>query len=123
MVKILVVDDEKDIRLLLKTILELDGYKVVTVASGRQCLNKLKKENFDLILLDIMMPKMSGFEVQEKIKSDPETKDIPVIMISARSDNLAKAIAKHGKYHVDDYLEKPISKNELLRAVRRALLK
>ncbi|HIE08638.1 MAG TPA: response regulator, partial [Armatimonadetes bacterium] len=76
--KILVVDDEKHIVRLVQVNLERAGYEVITAYDGDEALKKVKEERPDLIVLDVMMPKMDGFEVMKHLKADPTTRDIPV---------------------------------------------
>src|SRR5215212_6387668 len=82
---LLVVDDNKVNRILLARGLEGDGHKVETAENGKQALNKLRTEAFDLVLLDIEMPEMNGYEVLETCLQDPELRDIPIIMTSSRN--------------------------------------
>lgn len=81
--KILIVDDVMSNVLLLKVLLTNEKFNIVTATNGQQALEQVKKENPDLILLDVMMPDMSGFEVAQRLKSDIETKDIPIIFLTA----------------------------------------
>jgi DNA-binding response OmpR family regulator len=117
--KILVIDDEEDILNLVRLILEDAGYQVRTETDGREALKKLEKEKFDLILLDIMMPFLSGWEVLETMRSADRTKDIPVALLTARAspreDNLP--------YPTDycDYITKPFEPDDLLRRIRHIL--
>ncbi len=106
MVKILVVDDEIDIADTLKILLERRGYEVVTANSGREALEKVKKERPDVILLDVMMPDMSGWDVCKKIKEDASTKDIPVIMLTILFGEEEKK--KSFEVKADAHIEKPI---------------
>ena len=84
--KIMVVDDEPDTVDLVKLVLETEGFEVMTAYSGSECLMKLEKEEPDAVLLDIMMPELDGFAVLRKLKADPATKDIEVIMLTNLSD-------------------------------------
>ena len=85
MTKIMIVDDEFDIRLVLSMTLEDSGYEVVEAVNGSEALASVRSVNPDLILLDINMPEMDGFQVLEQLKSYRDTSEIPVVMISARS--------------------------------------
>jgi sigma-B regulation protein RsbU (phosphoserine phosphatase) len=103
--KILVVDDEPFNVDYLEQELEDLGYEILTAINGREALDKVQSEVPDLILLDIMMPIMDGFEVLSRLKTDPSTRDIPVIVISANSD--LQSVVKGIKQGAEDYLPKP----------------
>jgi len=120
MTKIMVVDDEPDLVEVVKLILESDGYQVVTALSGQEALDKIEREMPDLVLLDIIMPKMDGWEVHSRIKSNPQTHDIPVIMLTAKDQRIDKLIGLH-VVRVDDYITKPFGRAELLERIRRVL--
>lgn len=120
MSKILVVDDEKNIRLVVGKSLEKSGFDVYYAVDGVQAVDKANKLNPDLILLDLRMPKMNGFLVLEALKSDAATEEIPVIILSALSeeDNVQKAISSGA----EDFLVKPISQSDLLAAVEESIM-
>jgi len=118
--KIMVVDDEPDVVDLVKLVLESDGFDVVTAYSGKECLEKLEKATPDLILLDIMMPQMDGWEVYSRLRGNPRTKDIPVAMLTAKSQSIDKMIGLH-VVKVDDYITKPFGRSELLERVKKIL--
>lgn len=118
--KIMVVDDEPDVVDLVKLVLESDGFRVVTAYSGKEALEKIGKEMPDLVLLDIMMPQMDGWEVYSRIRANPKTKDIPVAMLTAKSQSIDKMIGLH-VVQVDDYITKPFGRSELLERVKRIL--
>ncbi|UBM61871.1 response regulator [Candidatus Sulfidibacterium hydrothermale] len=110
--KILVVDDMAINLELIKSVLGKDGkYSLVTVTDGVSAIRKAKTNNFDLILLDIMMPGMDGYEVCKILKSYPTTKDIPIIFLTALND--PKNIQKAFQFGAVDYISKPFSKEEL----------
>lgn len=111
MKKILVVEDEENIANLIKDTLKMGKYTVENVFDGQEALNKINNEKFELIILDIMLPKLNGFEIMEKIKS----KDIPIIFLSARNDvsTIVKGLSEGGK----DYITKPFEPLELLARV------
>jgi len=115
--KILVVDDEKHIVRLVQVNLERRGYQVITAYDGIECLEKVKKEKPDLIILDVMMPRLDGFETLKRLKSDPETRDIPVVMLTARAQD--KDVLTGYVLGTDLYLTKPFSPIELLTMVER----
>lgn len=113
--KILIVDDNpKNIQVLAGFLTE-NGYELEYSLSGIQALQWIDKENFDIILLDIMMPEMDGFEVCQKIKSNPKNKDLPVIFLTARTD--IESIKKSFEIGGVDYLSKPFNGEELLARV------
>ncbi len=118
--KIMVVDDEPDVVDLVKLVLESDGFSVVTAYSGKEALEKIDREMPDLVLLDIMMPQMDGWEVYSRIRANPKTKDIPVAMLTAKSQSIDKMIGLH-VVKVDDYITKPFGRSELLERVKRIL--
>jgi len=86
---LLVVDDNEDNRELLRRMLERQGYTVALAAGGEECLDRLEREQFDIVLLDVMMPGLSGFEVLSRIKENPATKSVPVIVVSALGESSA----------------------------------
>ncbi len=117
MEKILVIDDESGIRTSLKGILEDEGFEVKTCESGEECLSLLKAENFDLILLDIWLPNMSGIEVLKKIKTMEENPQVVMITGHGSIETAVKA-TKLGAY---DFLEKPLSLEKVVLTVKNAL--
>jgi DNA-binding response OmpR family regulator len=109
--KIMVVDDEPDIVKLVKISLEMANYDVIEAFSGIEALEKTKEGLPDLFLLDIMMPDMNGYEVCEKLKADDSTKNIPVVMLTAKGQ---KGDAEQGlKVGAEDYIIKPFDPYEL----------
>ena len=117
---ILVVDDEQDIRHLIVLILEAAGYQVSQAESGMAALEILSQQNFELVILDIMMPEMDGWEVCRQIKSRQQTKELPVLILTVRSQPLDRVIGLE-VVHADDYLTKPFERQDLLAAVERLL--
>ena len=118
MKKIMVVDNEPDIVDLTRTVLELGGYNVVTANSGEECLRKLEKEKVDLVLLDIMMPGMSGWDVFNRIsKKSPEIK-VAFMSILEISDKRKQVLLEEG---LADYIMKPFDKDSLLNRVDKIL--
>ncbi len=115
--KILAVDDERHIVRLVEVNLQRAGYEVVTAYDGREALEKVKSERPDLVVLDVMMPYMDGFEVLKNLKSDPSTAEIPVIMLTAKAQDAD--VFRGWQSGVDCYLTKPFNPMELLTFVKR----
>ena len=110
--KILIVDDVMSNVLLLKVLLTNEKFAVATASNGRQALEQVEKENPDLVLLDVMMPDMSGFEVAQHLKSNPNTADIPIIFLTAL--NSTADIVKGFQVGANDFISKPFNKEELI---------
>jgi adenylate cyclase len=107
-VRILIVDDNEDNRYTLARRLQREGWtNVASAENGREALDRIVKERFDLVLLDIMMPEVNGYEVLEKLKADPRTRDIPVLMISALSE--IESVVRCIGLGAEDYLPKPFN--------------
>lgn len=117
--KIIVVDDELDILDFVQISLEADGFEVITASSGKEALAKIKQESPDLILLDLMMPQMDGYEVMRILKADKQTRNIPVIMLTALAqvDDKIKGL----NTGADDYITKPFDLRELTARVNAVL--
>jgi len=116
---VLVVDDEPMARTLLRLMLVRAGFQVTEAEDGYDALAKVKGNQPDLILLDVMMPGIDGFVVCETLRSEEETSRLPIIMLSAKTD--LNSISKGLKVGATKYLTKPISPDELTRQVRDAL--
>jgi CheY-like chemotaxis protein len=119
MASILVVDDDDDIRVLIQTVLETIGHTVTLAANGQEGLNKLRRKQFELVILDIMMPTMSGYEVLEQIREMPSRAETPVIVVTAKHD--PSGVLREVKSGALDHLAKPFLPEELEEAVARAL--
>ncbi len=117
--RILVVDDEIYIVHILDFSLGMEGYEVLTALDGEQALERLKNDKPDLIVLDIMMPKVDGYEVCRAIKSDPETQHIPVILLSAKGRNVDQKMGFD--VGADDYITKPFSPRKLVERINSLL--
>ena len=116
---ILVADDQAANRELLTELLTTQGFKIITAADGPEALDQLRRVPTDLVLLDVMMPRMTGFEVCEKIKANPDTYLIPVILVTGLSDkeNRIEGI----RVGADDFLTRPVDRTELLARVTSLL--
>lgn len=117
--KILAVDDEEHIQELLKFNLENSGYKVICCSTGTEALKLAKIEKPDLILLDVMLPGIDGYDVCKEIRKDNNISSIPIIMITAKSEELDKILGL--ELGADDYMTKPFSIRELLARVKAVL--
>jgi adenylate cyclase len=118
--RILIVDDNEDNRYTLQLLLESDGHeRIASAASGNEAIALIEKEKFSLVLLDLMMPDLNGDEVLKLIKSDPDKRDIPVVMISADTD--AEKVSQCIELGADDYLPKPFNPTILRARIGAAL--
>ncbi|MBT3258344.1 MAG: response regulator [Deltaproteobacteria bacterium] len=126
--KVLVVDDELDMRIFVSTLLETSGYKPLTAVDGKEGMLVARREKPSVVILDVMMPSESGIGMYRELKTDPELKDIPVIMLSA----LSKKTFYHSQKVLDEYkgetvpepsayIEKPPEPDELLEAIQACL--
>lgn len=117
---ILCIEDETDMIDLIRIILERKGFEVEGASGGEEGLQKLHETRPDLVLLDLMMPDIDGWEVYQQMKADETTREIPVIVVTAKAQNIDKVlglqIAK-----VDDYISKPFSPEDLLQSVEKVL--
>lgn len=116
MAKILIVDDEENIVQLVSYNLEKEGYEVIAAYDGKSALNKINFEKPDLILLDIMLPELDGLEVCRALRKEEATAQIPIIMLTAKSDELDKVLGL--ELGADDYMTKPFSPRELLARIK-----
>ena len=118
--KVLVVDDNpQNLELLVEYLQTLDGVVTLTARDGVEALDAVGRDRPDLILLDIMMPRMSGFEVCRKLKTDPQTRDIPIIMVTALNE--LGDIERGVESGTDDFITKPVNRLELLRRAENLL--
>ena len=117
---IMVVDDEPLTVKVVKDLFESEGYKVITASGGKDAIKILKKSKADLILLDIMMPGMDGWDVCEKIKADKNTEKIPIIFLTAKDDTVSKSM---GSLASSDYVTKPFDNKDLIQRVKRVISK
>ena len=117
----LIVEDDPDARKVLSLILKLDGYVVFTVAGGQEAIQFLQADTPDLILLDVMMPGIDGYEVCRWVRANLSTAHVPVVMLSGKAD--PESVARGLEVGADEYLAKPIKPSHLTRHLRAALLR
>ncbi len=119
---ILCVEDEPEMIDLIRLILGRRGFEVKGANGGIEGLKMIREEKPDLILLDLMMPDMDGWEVYQQIKADEKTRNIPVIVVTAKAQSIDRVLGLHIA-KVDDYISKPFQPQELLASVERVLQK
>jgi len=117
--KILIVEDEESLLKLESILLTSKGYDVRGVSNGQLALDAIEEERPDLVLLDIMLPEIDGFEVCQRIKDNPETKDIPVIMLTAKKSR--EDMARGEKVGADWYITKPFKSAMVIETIQRFL--
>jgi DNA-binding response OmpR family regulator len=116
---ILIIDDEPQNRRLLEALLQPEGYRTLSAATGDEAMALIEQHPPDLVLLDIMMPGMDGFEVASRIKANPATATIPIIMVTAQDGRGARMIGLNSG--VEEFLTKPVDRAELWLRVRNLL--
>lgn len=116
---VLIVDDEPFNIEVLEQAMDESEYRVLTASNGKEAWEKIKNEEPDLVLLDLMMPVMDGFEVLAKVKDDPMLRNIPIIIVSAEQDS--KSVVKGIKQGAEDYLTKPVDPAQFLKKVKEFL--
>lgn len=117
---ILCIEDEPEMIDLMRLILGRRGYEVKGAMSGADGLKMIREEKPDLILLDLMMPEMDGWEVYQQIRADENLKGIPVIVVTAKAQSIDRVLGLHIA-KVDDYIAKPFSPQELMNSVEKVL--
>jgi DNA-binding response OmpR family regulator len=117
--RVLVVDDDPSVRKLLNQTLELEGYEVSTAADGEEALEELPAAQPDVVVLDVMMPKLNGLDVLDRIRRNPETSTLPVILLTAKSSK--EDVWEGWQRGVDYYMTKPFDIEELLRFIEYVL--
>ncbi len=120
--RIVCIEDEPEMINLIQLILERKGFEVIGADGGKSGLDTVRAEKPDLILLDLMMPDMDGWEVYQKLKADEVARDIPVIVVTAKAQSIDKVLGLHIA-KVDDYIPKPFSPQELLDSIQQVLMK
>jgi DNA-binding response OmpR family regulator len=118
---IVAIDDEESIRRLVKLALEAEGYICHIAANGEEGLRKIREVNPDLVLCDVMMAKMDGFEVVDAMRKDPKLKETVIVMLSARDKELGTLDGRKDPPEVNEYLSKPFDLKELLAVVKKYL--
>jgi Response regulators consisting of a CheY-like receiver domain and a winged-helix DNA-binding domain len=117
---ILCIEDEQEMIDLIRLILSRRGFEILGANGGKEGLEMIRKNHPDLVLLDLMMPEMDGWEVYQQMKADETTRDIPVIVVTAKAQSIDKVLGLHIA-KVDDYIAKPFSPQELLASVDTVL--
>ncbi len=117
---ILCIEDEQEMIDLMRLILSRRGFEIRGANGGKEGLEIIRKDHPDLVLLDLMMPEMDGWEVYQQMKADEAIKNIPVIVVTAKAQSIDKVLALHIA-KVDDYVAKPFSPQELLTSVDNVL--
>ena len=117
--KILVVDDEPTIVRLMEFILARQGHEMIVAVNGEEALEKIKSQRPDLVLLDIMMPRIDGYEVAQRLRADPATVSLPIIMLSAKAQD--EDIRRGVEVGVDEYVTKPFTPDHLVQVVAKYL--
>jgi phosphate regulon transcriptional regulator PhoB len=117
--KILIVDDEPDIVDLVSYNLKKDGFRVTTASDGEEALNKIKKDKYDLVVLDLMLPGIQGVELCRIIRNNPKTAGTPIIMLTAKGEEVDRIIGLESG--ADDYMTKPFSSRELIARIKAVL--
>ena len=118
--KVVYIEDEQEMIDLVKLILARKGYEVIGASGGREGLDLARRVLPDVVLLDLMMPDMDGWEVYQQMKADASTRHIPVIVVTAKAQNIDKVLGLHIA-KVEDYISKPFSPKELLDSLERVL--
>ncbi|MGD9101102.1 MAG: response regulator [Anaerolineae bacterium] len=118
--KVVCIEDEPEMIDLVKLILGRKGFELTGAVGGREGLDAVRRIRPDLVLLDLMMPDMDGWEVYQQMKADEELKTIPVIVVTAKAQSIDKVLGLHIA-KVDDYVTKPFGPQELLQSVERVL--
>jgi len=119
-IKVVCIEDEPEMIELINLILGRRNFELVGAVGGREGLNVVRQTRPDLVLLDLMMPDMDGWEVYQQMKADKDLRDIPVIVVTAKAQSIDKVLGLHIA-KVDDYITKPFGPHELLESIRKVL--
>jgi CheY-like chemotaxis protein len=114
--KVLVVDDDPVVRLLVNEFLSSQGYEVLTVESGTECMNAVTDKKPDVVVLDLLMPEMNGIEVLKRLRDNPNTASLPIVMMSSDFDT--RDITSSYNLSADGYVQKPFGMRDILSAVK-----
>ena len=117
---ILCIEDDTEMTDLIRLILSRKGFEISVASGGQAGIRKVREEKPDLVLLDLMMPDMDGWEVYQQMKADEKTKEIPVIVVTAKAQSIDKVLGLHIA-KVDDYIAKPFSPTDLMNSVEKVL--
>lgn len=118
--QVVYIEDESEMIDLVRLILARKGYEVIGAYGGREGIDSVKKLSPDLVLLDLMMPDLDGWDVYQQMKADESTRNIPVIVITAKAQSIDRVLGLHIA-KVDDYIAKPFSPQELLNSVEKVM--
>jgi len=118
--RVVYIEDEPEMIDLVRLILKRKHYEVIGAGGGREGLDTVRRELPDVVLLDLMMPDMDGWEVYQQLKADETTRSIPVIVVTAKAQNIDKVLGLHIA-KVDDYISKPFSPKELIDSLLKVL--
>lgn len=118
--RVVCIEDEPEMIDLVRLILGRKGFRVIGANGGLEGIDAVRKEKPDLVLLDLMMPDMDGWEVYQQMKADPELRSIPVVVVTAKAQSIDKVLGLHIA-KVDDYITKPFGPQELLESVEKIL--
>jgi DNA-binding response OmpR family regulator len=120
--RVVYIEDEPEMIDLVRLILSRRGYEIIGANGGREGLDMVRQQTPDLVLLDLMMPDMDGWDVYQQMKADEHTQNIPVIVITAKAQSIDKVLGLHIA-KVDDYISKPFSPQELVDSVEKVMAK
>ncbi len=115
--RVLVVDDSDVIRQLISVNLQLEGFEVFTAVDGQDCLDRVRDVAPDVVTLDVMMPRLDGWETAMRLRADPQTAAVRIVLLSAQAQD--SDVRRGGRIGVDAYLTKPFDPDELISTVRR----
>ena len=118
--KVVCIEDEQEMIELVKLILSQHGFEVIGAVGGQEGLDKVAEIRPDLVVLDLMMPGIDGWHVYQKLRANPDLRDIPVIMVTAKAQSIDKVLGLHIA-RVNDYITKPFGPQELVQSVKRVL--